>query len=403
MGTRRGGWLGLGLYRSPRQRMFGGVAGGIGERLGVDPVLVRAMFAVLAVGGGAGLLLYLLLWTTIPEDRGRATVQEPVDRKGLALCLIVLGAMILLYEAGFWLGRAAAWAVGLATLGVAVMWVRTGAPERARRNRLNGRVADNPLEVLLAARAGPSRLLVGLALIGAGVATFLATSGAITSAISVIVAVATTTAGLALLFGPWTYRLAQQLGDERRERIRSQERAEMAAHLHDSVLQTLALIQRAEAAREMVALARNQERALRLWLNDGVRRREGTLAAAIEEAAAAVELQCRVPVEVVTVGDAALEEPLHAIVDAAREAMLNAAKHSGAERIAVYLEVEPGKVTAFVRDQGAGFDLASVASDRRGISDSIVARMERSGGAAAIVTDPGQGTEVALSVARTPE
>jgi signal transduction histidine kinase len=187
------------------------------------------------------------------------------------------------------------------------------------------------------------------------------------------------------------------------ERIRSEERAEVAAHLHDSVLQTLALIQRTDQPREMVALARNQERELRAWLSGRpslVSGGDDTVATAIEKAAASVELQFKVPVEVVTVGDAALDDRLQAIVDATREATVNAAKHSGAGQISIYLEVEAESVTAFVRDKGTGFDPESVAPDRRGIADSIRGRMQRSGGSATIVTEPDAGTEVQLSIPR---
>jgi signal transduction histidine kinase len=189
-----------------------------------------------------------------------------------------------------------------------------------------------------------------------------------------------------------------QLSEERRERVRSQERAEMAAHLHDSVLQTLALIQRTDQPKEMVALARNQERELRAWLNGTLPRTTETLAGAIEQAAAAVELQLRVPIEVVTVGDAPLDERLLGMVEASREAMVNAAKHSKAERISVYMEVEREQVYVFVRDEGCGFELAAVAPDRRGIAESIQGRMDRLGGSAAIVSEPGSGTEVQLTM-----
>ena len=190
------------------------------------------------------------------------------------------------------------------------------------------------------------------------------------------------------------------LSDERRERIRSEERAELAAHLHDSVLQTLALIQRTDQAREMVALARNQERELRAWLGGREPLAGDTVAGAIEKAAASVEMQFKVPVEVVTVGDMPLDDRLQAIVEACREATVNAAKHSGADQVSIYVEVEPEAVTAFVRDKGAGFDPEAVAPDRRGIAESIRGRMQRSGGSASIVTEPDGGTEVQLSIPR---
>jgi signal transduction histidine kinase len=205
--------------------------------------------------------------------------------------------------------------------------------------------------------------------------------------------------GIALLVGPAVLRLAHDLVAERRERIRADERAEVAAHLHDSVLQTLALVQRrAGEPREVVRLARMQERELRGWLLGGdapAAAPASSLGAALEEVAAAVETEHGVPVEVVRVRDRALEgaEPLLA---AAREAIVNAARHSGAPGVSVYLEVEPDRATVFVRDRGKGFDPDAVPTDRGGISHSIVGRMARAGGNAAVRSTVGDGTEVEL-------
>ena len=212
----------------------------------------------------------------------------------------------------------------------------------------------------------------------------------------------TAVVGLALITGPWWWRLARELADERRERIRAQERAELAAHLHDSVLQTLALIQgKANQPREVQRLARAQERELRSWLfgrssTDG----DHSLATAVEAAAAEVEDMHATSIDVVAVGDAPLDERLDAVVAAAREAMVNASKFAGVERVQVFLEVDGAKVTVFVRDRGVGFDPASVDGDRRGVSESIVGRMARHGGSAVVRSSPGQGTEVELTMTR---
>ena len=72
------------------------------------------------------------------------------------------------------------------------------------------------------------------------------------------------------------------------------------------------------------------------------------------------------------VGDAAMDEAMRALVAAISEATLNAASHSGAAEVSVYVEVEADAVTAFVRDHGSGFDPDAVPADRRGIADSIV-------------------------------
>jgi signal transduction histidine kinase len=169
----------------------------------------------------------------------------------------------------------------------------------------------------------------------------------------------------------------------------------VAAHLHDSVLQTLALVQRrADDPREVAALARRQERELRAWLNES--RPTGTFATALDAAASEVEGDHHVPIEVVTVGDAPLDDRTAALVAAVREALVNASKFAGPEPIAVYAEVEDGRFEVFVRDRGPGFDPEAVPADRRGVRDSIVGRMERHGGTATVHSRPGQGTEVEL-------
>jgi signal transduction histidine kinase len=214
--------------------------------------------------------------------------------------------------------------------------------------------------------------------------------------------VAIVAAMLALLIVPWLLRLARSLSFERAARIREQERAEVAAHLHDSVLQTLALIQkRAQDPREVAGLARQQERELRSWLLARPDPCEGaSVAAALERAAAEVEQLHRVPIEVVTVGDGPLNGRLEAIVQAAREAMTNAAKFASSERVDLYAEVEPDRVEVFVRDRGVGFDPGAIPTDRRGLRDSIIARMERHDGHAAVHSRPGEGTEIELVMER---
>jgi signal transduction histidine kinase len=203
-----------------------------------------------------------------------------------------------------------------------------------------------------------------------------------------------------LILGPGVWRLVRQLTAERRQRIRSEERAVVAAHLHDSVLQSLAMIQRAGTAEEMATLARAQERELRAWLYGPGPLPGGTLRGSMEELAGRVEAMHHVEVEVVQVGDARVDERLQALVQAAGEAMTNAARHSGARRVDVYAEVEPAQVTAFVRDRGKGFDPDVVDEDRRGIAESIRGRMERAGGTAVVTSAPGEGTEVELRLPR---
>jgi signal transduction histidine kinase len=214
--------------------------------------------------------------------------------------------------------------------------------------------------------------------------------------------VAIVAAMLGVLVAPGFMRLAHSLSFERSARIREQERAELAAHLHDSVLQTLALIQkRAGDPREVAGLARRQERELRSWLLERPGRGgHDSIVGALERAAAEVEELHRVPIEVVTVGDGPLDGRLEAVVQAAREAMTNAAKFARSERVDLYAEVEPDRVEVFVRDRGVGFDPGAIPGDRRGVRDSIIARMERHRGRADVHSRPGEGTEVELVMDR---
>jgi signal transduction histidine kinase len=207
--------------------------------------------------------------------------------------------------------------------------------------------------------------------------------------------------GLALVVGPWVFRLASDLGAEREERIRVEERADVAAHLHDSVLQTLALIQKSSHDPATVArLARAQERDLRSWLYAGESTDESSLAGALRAAAAEVEDAHGISVDVVAVGDCELTEPLRPVVQATREAVTNAAKHAGTGRVDVYAEVSADAVDVFVRDRGAGFSLDEVPQDRYGVRRSILDRMERHGGTAEVRSAPGDGTEVRLHLPR---
>ncbi|MCU1673549.1 MAG: putative signal transduction histidine kinase, partial [Frankiales bacterium] len=235
----------------------------------------------------------------------------------------------------------------------------------------------------------------------AGLGGFLARRGELGAAREGLVSTAVVVLGLTVLTAPFWLRMTADLRVERRERIRSQERAEVAAHVHDSVLQTLALIQKAaDDPREVTRLARVQERELRGWLYRPQGRPDTTLSAALEQAAAEVEEAHRTPVEVVVVGDCAVDERLGALVAATREAVVNAAKHSGADQVRVYAEVEEDRVAVFVRDRGRGFDPAAVGADRYGLAESVVGRMARNGGSAEVRSTPGEGTEVRLEVAR---
>jgi signal transduction histidine kinase len=285
----------------------------------------------------------------------------------------------------------------LAGAGLAVLWSQADKDQRDRWRRMS-LFETEPTRRSVAI----VRFVGGAILVAAGVGSFLLLSGTLSAARDGLVAGVAVLAGLALLTAPLWWRLVAELTEERRERIRSQERADLAAHLHDSVLQTLALIQRhSDEPREVARLARGQERELRTWLYRPENRQESKLAAALEAVAGEIEDAYVVQVESVVVGDAEVDDRLGAVVQATREALVNAARHAGVETISLYAEVEPTEVTVFVRDRGAGFDPDLVDDDRHGVRGSIVGRMERHGGKATIRSTVGAGTEVELTMDRS--
>ncbi|MGH4022769.1 MAG: sensor histidine kinase, partial [Pseudonocardiaceae bacterium] len=260
-------------------------------------------------------------------------------------------------------------------------------------------------------RGAVLRVLAGAGLVVAGIAVFLLNQVNLGQVQFGLLAVVATLVGVAVLTVPWWLRLVRDLGEERRARIRTQERAEIAAHLHDSVLQTLALIQQqSDSGREVRRLARGQERELRAWLYgpQGYGRAgpepDGGEPTALSETlsvvAGEVEDTYSVSVQAVVVGDCPADATMAPLVLSSREAMVNAAKHAGVGEVSVYAEVEPGQVHVFVRDRGSGFDHTAVPADRHGLADSIHARMERHGGTVRLRTAPGEGTEVQLAMPR---
>jgi signal transduction histidine kinase len=256
--------------------------------------------------------------------------------------------------------------------------------------------------ILAGVALGLAQVVVGALMVAAGVALLLTAHDGL-GARRAMVAAAAVCAGLALVAGPWWWRLSHDLTEEHQDRIRSHERDEVAAHIHDSVLQTLALIQRNCSDPKTVAtLARQQERELRSWLygSPPAVDPDESMAAALQRVANEVEDMHAVNVESVQVGDCPIDERLTALVAASREALSNAARHSGAKVVSAYLEVEPHQVTVFVRDRGCGFDPDQIPPDRHGIAESILGRLSRNGGKAAIRSQPGEGTEVELVMSR---
>jgi len=395
------------LRRDPAAGVVAGVAAGIARRLGIDPIIVRVAFVAGSFAGGTGLAFYLLGWALLPPDGSeRAPIERLAGRRETwmvlgGILLLVLAALLLLREWGIWFSDAVVWPVVLVTAGGVLIWRQStaAAPEAPPAPR--PRPAPMPRALRLPPDAA-GRALVGAALVVGGGLVFLWLNDALQPARDVLLAVVVVVVALTLILAPWWVRLVRGLTAERSERIRSQERAEVAAHLHDSVLQTLALMQRrVDDPREVAALARRQERELRAWLNDRRGPQDAdTVASALEAAAAEVEEAHGVPVEVVAVGDAPLDAKAHALVAAAREALVNAAKFAGGEPVALYAEVEQDRIEVFVRDRGPGFDPAAVPADRRGVRESIVGRMERHGGRAVVNTAPGAGTEIELVLER---
>jgi signal transduction histidine kinase len=393
------------LVRRPGDRVIGGVCAGIARWLNVDPAFVRIAAVVLSFANGVGVALYLIAWALIPEAAGDRAVAEqasPVERRnverGLALGCFTFGALILVKWMSPVFPDHVVWPATLGAVGVGLVWSRAGQEERARWRDAVGRLPGDPFAVI-AGRGLIVRLLAGGALLITGLVWFFATNPTLKGLGTVVLAMLATATGIAVLLGPWIAGLLGSLREERSQRIRTEERADMAAHLHDSVLQTLALIQRhADTPQQSRSLARRQERELRAWLFDARNPADGpaSLAAALDRLSDDIEADHDVTVDVVAVGDHELDEHLEALVGALREAAVNAAKHSGESEVSIYVEVADGEVEAYVRDRGKGFEPAEVYGDRRGIADSIIGRMVRHGGTAKVRSSPGEGTEVTL-------
>ncbi|HET7530993.1 MAG TPA: PspC domain-containing protein [Mycobacteriales bacterium] len=407
------------LVRHSDGRLVAGVANGVARHLGVNVVVVRAAFALLAVNGVGG-LAYLALWLLVPDETddgsGRTRLSRPREviraivkvrpgddphrrRKLLAYVLFAVAAGSILGAFGVHLGGSSGLPLLLAAVGAVLIWWR--APEAQREQwSSDARRYGSRLS-----RRGPLLVVLGgIGLVIAGVTAFLAAHDALAQARAGALAIGATLVGVLLVAGPWLFRLLRELTAERRERIREHERAEVAAHVHDSVLQTLALIQSQAGDQDAVRrLARRQERELRDWLytptSSTASDEAPTFAVALRTAAADVEDTHGITIEVVVVGDTAVDDATAATIAAAREAMVNAAKSSGAPVVSVFAEVGSSGVEVYVRDRGRGFDPELVPDDRRGIRDSIVGRMSRHGGTATVRSGE-TGTEVALTLAR---
>ncbi len=380
------------LARREQNRLVAGVAGGIADRLGVLDLYVRAAFLVLALIWGLGILLYLVLWGLTIDQTARPEPDPPADgNRRAAYVLMFVGSLLLLRSLGIWSGDGWVWPGAALSFGIAFLMDRGDIDPRSAILGL-----FDPHSGRFRARTviGVVLLLIGVSILANVAAPAVGT---------VLLAVLLTGVGMAVLFGPWVWRLVSDLGAERRRRIRQEERADMAAHLHDSVLQTLALIQRTDDPRRVMTLARVQERELRRWLYDTTPAGgPELLSAALQEEADRIEQTFDIHIQVVTVGDRPVDEGVRATIAATGEALTNAARHSGADRVSVYSEVSQESTDIWISDQGAGFDPEVVAGDRHGITESIVGRMESNGGAATVSSAPGEGTEVHLRLGGEP-
>ena len=436
------------LIRSTEDRIIAGVCAGLSRHLNVSVGIVRVGMVALALAGGAGVLLYIWLWLLVPtaadealaaerafnprdiaenfargfgasanrDGNGQAApparrpVSQPLPQPGtpapnvegtgtrqllqrggkeilIGAALVLAGGAVVAQIAGINLP----WGTWLPVLAIAagavIAWMQL---DDSRRSGLMDRAGATGAQ-------GAVRLLAGLVLVVAGIVTMV--SGSITweAMWPTLFASLAVLAGVLLVLAPWVLKYWRDLETERSGRIRETERAEIAAHLHDSVLQTLALIQnRAGSEQDVTRLARAQERELREWLYRDKRQEEGNLVDRVKAVAAEIEDAYGHPVDVVAVGDAEMSDRHEVLVHATREAVQNAAKHAGGG-ISVYVECTPGRSEVFVRDRGPGFELASVPPDRMGVRESLIGRMERHGGQARI-RNTGSGTEVHLSL-----
>jgi signal transduction histidine kinase len=386
--------------------MVAGVAGGLSLRLHIDVTIVRVVLVLIALSG-FGVAIYVLAWLLVPLEGDPVSIaaRAAEDRRGIALAVasLPLLAIVLFVSSVVGIGylSSAAWPLVLSGAGLILIYRNADESEQARL-----RHAVEPFVQLRSGPGRPRRLFAARVALGTALLLFglwlVAVSRERAATLRPLEGAFIMLAAIVVLFGPWWLKLARDLVSERQARVRAEERADMAARVHDSVLQTLALIQRSANQPQQVAqLARAQERELRSWLFAGgspgsVEGGPQTLAAGVARIESEVEAAHDVTVDAVTVGDLPLTDDLRALLAAGREATLNAAKWSGASSVQLYVEVEPRRVSMYVRDRGTGFDPAAVPADRGGIAESIVGRMARHGGTATIRSEPGEGTEVEL-------
>jgi signal transduction histidine kinase len=372
-------------------------------------VIRTALVVGTLLTGGFIALLYVFAWLMVPAAGAERNIASKAitDRRGIALAVGIVSLLIIVLPLVSalhlgWPGNLAGPAF-ISAAGLVLIWRNAPDDEQAVLRRL--------AEPLLGLTKGHRRrglllrILIALVLAGAGLGLLQSAHESV-KLLKPLAGVVLVISAIAVLLGPWWLRIARDLVIERAARIRAEERADMAARVHDSVLQTLALIQRrADQPQQVIQLARAQERELRSWLFDGrapgsIDGEDMTFADGVRLIQQEVEAQHGIAVEAVIVGDCELNDDLAALLAAAKEATVNAAKWSGAGVVSLFAEVEPAEVSLYVRDRGKGFDPETVPGDRKGLAESVRARMARHGGSATIRSTQGEGTEVSLTMPR---
>jgi len=398
------------LRRGRDNCILGGVCGGFATRLGIKERNIRVVFALLTLLFGFGVLLYMTFWLVLTRSGEEHSIIQQIflNRREAQLVLVAFIATIVLIitleSTGTHASEGFGWPLLLSAFAGFAVWRGASIDERNHLNEffntapfIGGAFSKSRKGLVL-------RVVAGGALIFVGLHQLHHLGGFWGSAGSAIIGTAVLVFGVLVLFAPWWLQNVRELTSERRERVRVEERASMVAHLHDSVLQTLTLIERAAANEaDVVRLARNQERELRQWLfsPETVTSASTSFVGLVGAIEHDVENDYGVRVELVTVGDCVPDERITTLVAAAREAAINAAKWSEAVSVSIFTEVEPATISLFVRDRGIGFDLDAIPADRQGVALSIRARMSQLGGEAIINTEVGAGTEVQLVMPRT--
>ena len=390
------------VSRRPQRGDLSGTSRALGNLLGVSSLLIRACIAVLCTAKGLGFAIYVLAWALIPKATADSEPEEErprVWRHSLGLILVTAGVLQLCRYFGLWFSDGTALVVALISFGVTLVWERADDEERrgiddALAKVMGGKVPDlNKL--------GWVRMFLAAIFVASGVGVLVVNGLAIkaSAVMDIVIAIALTMVGVATLAIPIIQQATNQAEEARHERVRAEERADMAAHLHDSVLQTLALVQRTHDPERIHQLARRQERELRSWLfsDPQTERKNVTVREALEAMASEIEGIWPVKVELVVVGDRPMNDASDQVIAAVSEAIVNAAKHAQVQRIDVFADIKPESIGIWVRDEGVGFDPQAIEASRQGVRNSIIGRLERLNGHVEIYSQLGEGTEVEIS------